>query len=167
MAKRRRTCPGCGKQVCPQGDGICPACGRQSGSDEYMGVSDVNELFYEAYDLKEVGKFDEAICIYDHLAARLAGTQNGDKAWDCANRILERFGQPPRPRPPVPERQEPTSRSNEGLRRYVVALASVLVGLACAVPFAVLQYQHLPPMPRRPANAPPRQITSPESHYRP
>ena len=48
------------QEVCPPADGICPACGRQSRDKEYMGVSDVNGLFYQAYDLKEIGRVDEA-----------------------------------------------------------------------------------------------------------
>ncbi len=45
------------------------------------------------------------------------------------------------------------------MRRYLVAFASVLVGVALTVPYAVLQFRDLPPRPRRAANQPVQDLT--------
>ena len=45
------------------------------------------------------------------------------------------------------------------MRRYLVAFASVLVGAALAVPYAVLKFRGLPPMPQRAPGAPVEQMT--------
>ena len=45
------------------------------------------------------------------------------------------------------------------MRRYLVAFASVLVGVGFTVPYAVLQFRDLPPRPRPAANQPVQDVT--------
>jgi hypothetical protein len=62
-------------------------------SGEPLREADADSMFAEAVEMKHLGKWAESIAMYESLAAKLAGTQDGTYAKNCAEEMKRQIAE--------------------------------------------------------------------------